>query len=271
MSWETIIVNPFTNVLLLIYHLVGGNFGVAIILFTILIRLITHPLMASQIKSSAKMTEFQQSKQWQDIQKKYKDDKEKLAQEQMKLYKDLGINPFASCLPTIIQIPIIFGLYQSIMRAMAASPGQLLILSRVVSPILSSLFHIQRAVLVPLNSKFLWMNLGQPERVYLFGIGVPVLAIIVALTTYVQSKVTLPPSTGSNDQMGMTNNMMVITMPLMLGYFALTFASGLSVYFIAGNLVGIAQYALLGKVNWKALLPGTKPAVQKQAIARKSK
>jgi len=141
MSWETIIVNPFTNVLLLIYHLIGGNFGVAIILFTILIRLITHPLMASQIKSSAKMTAFQQSKEWQDIQKKYKDDKEKLAQEQMKLYKDLGINPFASCLPTLIQIPIIFGLYQSIMRAMAASPGQLLILSRVVSPILSTFFH----------------------------------------------------------------------------------------------------------------------------------
>jgi YidC/Oxa1 family membrane protein insertase len=59
--WETIIVNPFTNVLLLIYKLIGGNFGIAIILFTILIRVITHPLMASQIKSSTKMTQFQQS------------------------------------------------------------------------------------------------------------------------------------------------------------------------------------------------------------------
>jgi YidC/Oxa1 family membrane protein insertase len=57
--WETFIVNPFTNVLLLIYKMIGGNFGIAIILFTILIRLITHPLMASQIKSSAKMSEFQ--------------------------------------------------------------------------------------------------------------------------------------------------------------------------------------------------------------------
>ena len=124
MSWDTIIINPFTNVLLLIYKMIGGNFGIAIILFTILIRLITHPLMASQIKSSTKMTEFQQSKQWQDIQKKYKDDKEKLAQEQMSLYKELGISPFASCLPSIIQIPIIFALYQSIMRSLAATPGQ---------------------------------------------------------------------------------------------------------------------------------------------------
>ncbi len=132
--WETIIVNPFTTALLLIYKLIGGNFGIAIILFTILIRLITHPLMVSQIKSSTKMTEFQQSKQWQDIQKKNKGDKEKLAQEQMKLYKELGISPFASCLPSLVQIPLIFGLYQSIMRALAATPGQLLILVRAVSP-----------------------------------------------------------------------------------------------------------------------------------------
>ena len=251
--WETIIVNPFTNVLLLIYKLIGGNFGIAIILFTILIRVITHPLMASQIKSSAKMTEFQQSKQWQDIQKKHKGDKEKLAQEQMKLYKELGISPFASCLPSLVQIPLIFGLYQSIMRALAATPGQLLILTRTVYPF----FHLSD--LVPLNSQFLWMNLGQPERVYMFGVGVPLLAIIVATTTYVQSKVTMPASPNPNDQGAMMNKMMALYMPLLLGYFALTFASGLSIYFITGNLIGIAQYALLGKVNWRAVIPGYKP------------
>jgi YidC/Oxa1 family membrane protein insertase len=251
--WETIIVNPFTNALLLIYKLIGGNFGIAIILFTILIRLITHPLMASQIKSSTKMTEFQQSKQWQDIQKKYKGDKEKLAQEQMSLYKELGISPFASCLPSIVQIPLIFGLYQSIMRALAATPDQLLILTRSVYPY----FHLSD--LVPLNSQFLWMNLGQPERVYMFGVGIPLLAIIVAITTYVQSKVTMPASTNPGDQGAMMNKMMALYMPLLLGYFALTFASGLSIYFIAGNLIGIAQYAMLGKVNWRAVIPGYKP------------
>jgi len=258
--WETIIVNPFTNVLLLIYKMIGGNFGIAIILFTILIRLITHPLMASQIKSTTKMTAFQQSKQWQDIQKKYKGDKEKLAQEQMNLYKELGISPFASCLPSIIQIPLIFGLYQSIMRSLAPTPGQLLILTRVVYPF----FNISN--LVPLNSKFLWMNLGQPERVYMFGVGIPFLAIIVALTTYVQSKVTMPASTNPNDQGAMMNKMMALYMPLLLGYFALTFASGLSVYFITGNVIGVAQYALLGKVNWRALIPGYKP--ETTALAR---
>ena len=252
--WETIIVTPFTNALLMIYKLIGGNFGIAIILFTILIRVITHPLMASQIKGSTKMQEMQNSKEWQDIQKKYKDNKEQLAQEQMKYYKEIGYNPMSSCLPSIIQIPLIFGLYQSIMRAIAASPMQLLILTRTVYPF----FHV--ADLVPLNSKFLWMNLGQPERLYVLGYAIPLLAIIVAITTYIQSKVTMPPSTNPNDQGAMMSKMMTLYMPFLLGYFALTFASGLSVYFITGNLIGIAQYALLGKVNWSALLPGKKPA-----------
>ena len=251
--WETIIVNPFTNALLMIYKLIGGNFGIAIILFTILIRLITHPLMASQIKGSTKMQEMQSSKEWLEIQKKYKDDKEKLAQEQMKYYKEIGYNPLSSCLPSLIQIPLIFGLYQSITRAMAASPIQLLTLTRTVYS------FIPVGNLVPLNSKFLWMNLGQPERIYLFGYAIPLLAIIVAITTYVQSKVTMPATTNPNDQGAMMGKMMALYMPLLLGYFALTFASGLSVYFITGNLIGIAQYALLGKVNWKALIPGQKP------------
>lgn len=252
--WETIIVTPFTNALLMIYKMVGGNFGIAIILFTILIRVITHPLMVSQIKGSTKMQEMQSSKEWQDIQKKYKGDKEKLSQEQMKYYKEIGYNPLSSCLPTIIQIPLIFGLYQSIMRALAASPGQLLTLTGT----LYSFFHV--GDLLPLNSKFLWMNLAQPERIYVFGYAIPLLAIIVAITTYVQSKVTMPATTNPKDQGAMMGKMMTLYMPLLLGYFALTFASGLSVYFIIGNLIGIAQYALLGKVNWRALLPGKKPA-----------
>ena len=85
--WNTLIIEPMLNLLLWIYSLIGGNLGLAIILFTILIRLITYPLTASQMKSSQKMQEMQNNEKWKAIQKKYKDDKEKLAQEQMKLYQ----------------------------------------------------------------------------------------------------------------------------------------------------------------------------------------
>jgi YidC/Oxa1 family membrane protein insertase len=259
--WESIIVNPFSNILLIIYKLVGGQFGIAIILFTILIRLVTHPLMVKQIKGSQAMQAMQNNKEWQDIQKKHKGDKEKLAQEQMRLYKELGINPFASCLPTVIQIPIIFGLYQSIVRTLAASPAQLLTLTGGVW----TFWDLDK--LIPVNSKFLWMNLGQPERIEVFGIAIPLLAVLVAITTYIQSKVTMPPPASPNDQGAAMNKMMSIYMPLLLGYFAYNYASGLAVYFIVSNLAGLAQYAMMGRVNWKALLPGKK--TNQASVARK--
>jgi YidC/Oxa1 family membrane protein insertase len=253
--WDTFIITPLTSVLLWIYQLVGGNFGLAIVIFTILIKLVTHPLMAQQIKSSQGMQEMQKSKKWQDIQKKHKGDKEKLAQEQMALYKELGVSPFGACLPTLIQLPIIFGLYQSIMLALAASPMQLLNLTR------SMYSFLNISDLIPLNSHFLWMNLGQPEKLFLPflpTVGIPLLAIIVAVTSYFQQKLITPPSANPGDQSAAMSNMMAIYMPLLMGYFAMTFASGLAIYFIAGNLVGIAQYAMLGKLDWKNLIPGAK-------------
>ncbi len=251
--WNTLIIEPMVNALLWIYSLVG-NFGIAIILFTILIRLITHPLTASQVKSTAKMTELQKSKKWQEMQKKYKDDKTKLSQEQMALYKELGINPMGSCLPMLIQFPIIIGLYQSVTRAMAASPFQLLDLSKLIYP------FINASELIPLKSQFLWMNMGQPERLTIFGVGIPVLTILVVITTFLQSKLMTPPPANPGDQAAQMGKMMNLYMPLLMGYFAYTLASGLALYFVVGNLVGIAQYAFLGKLNWRNLLPKKKAA-----------
>jgi len=127
-------------------------------------------------------------------------------------------------------------------RALAATPLQLIHLERGVY----SLFGAQNVI--PLNSEFLWMNLGQPEPYY-------ILAVVVAATTYIQSKLTMPPSTNPNDQSAAMGQSMTITMPLMLGWFALTFPSGLAVYFITSNVLGIVQYAAQGKANWSNLLP----------------
>jgi YidC/Oxa1 family membrane protein insertase len=236
-------VSIFINILLWIYNVIGQNFGIAIILFTILIRIVTWPLNAQQMKGAKAMQDLQNDKEWQAIQKKYAKDREKLAQEQMRLYREKGINPFGSCLPTLIQFPILIALYQSIIRALAATPLDLLKLSQSINP-----NFLNVGSLIPLNSKFLWMNLGQPEPYY-------ILAIIVAATTYIQSKLTLPPATNPNDQSAAMGQSMAITMPLMLGWFALTFPSGLAVYFITSNLIGIIQYALQGKANWSNLLP----------------
>ena len=257
--WDTF-VGVFINVLLFIYNLLG-NFGVAIIIFTILIRLVTHPLTVRQLKGTQGLQEMQNNKEWLDIQKKYKDNKEKLAQEQMRMYKELGINPFSSCLPTLIQFPIIIGLYQAVIRALASTPLELLKFTRFVYT-----DFINVSQIVPLNSQFLWMDLGRPERLYIpfLGVGIPVLAIIVLVTSYMQSKLMTPPSTTPGDQGAMMSNMMSIYMPFLMGYLALTLSSGLALYFLVSNVVGILQYALLGRLNWSNLKLFSKQDAQKK-------
>ena len=157
--WTNVILNPMINSMLWIYNILANNFGLAIIVFTLVVRLITYPLTASQMKSAQKMQDLQKSKEWQDIQAKYKNEKEKLSQEQMKLYREMGVNPFGSCLPTLIQFPIIIGLYQAITRALAVTPFQLLELTRHVYPFTNA------AALIPLNNYFLWLDLSLPESV----------------------------------------------------------------------------------------------------------
>lgn len=258
--WDTLIIKPFISALLFIYDLIGQNFGLAIILFTIIIKAVTYPLTAKQIKSSKALQDLQSDKEWLDIQKKYKNDREQLAQEQMKLYKEKGISPFASCLPTLIQFPIIIGLYQSIIQTMGNAPLQMLNLVSKLSPWLANLFSFipglqEPITLIPLNSQFLWMDIGRPERVMIPGIpfGIPVLAIFVVITSFLQTKLITPPS--ADQQQGQMSGIMNIYLPLLMGWFAYSFASGLAIYFVTSNLITIAQYAFLGKTNLSNLLP----------------
>ena len=171
------IIGPFVNIMLFMYSLLGQNFGLTIIVFTIVIRLLTFPFTRSQTKSTQALQEMQNSDKWKKIQEKYKDDKEKLAQEQMKLYQEMGINPFGSCLPTLIQFPIIFALYYAVQRALAATPIPVLELARTS-------WLPNAAELIPLNNQFLWMDLSQPERLHVdfLPFPIPVLTILVVIT-----------------------------------------------------------------------------------------
>jgi len=245
--WDAFITLMIT-VLLFIYDLIGQNFGWAIIIFTVLVRVVTYPLTARQMKSSKAMQELQSSKKWLDIQKKYKDDKEALAQKQMEIYKEMGISPFGSCLPLLIQFPVIIGLYQAIIRSLAVTPIQLVNLSKHIS---------DGANLIPINSHFWWMELSEPERLPIMGVAVPVLAILVVITSYIQTKMVTPPTQGAGDggQGAQMTKMMGLYMPFFMGYLALTFASGLGLYFIATNLATIAQYMLTGQADFKNILP----------------
>jgi YidC/Oxa1 family membrane protein insertase len=244
--WDAFI-TLMINIMLFIYNLIGQNFGWAIIIFTVLVRVVTYPLTAGQMKSSKAMQELQSSKKWADIQRKYKDDKETLAQKQMEIYKEMGISPFGSCLPLLIQFPIIIGLYQAIIRTLAVTPIQLVNLSKHIN---------DGANLIPINSQFWWMELSEPERLPILGVAIPILAILVVITSYIQTKMVTPPGGAADSGQGaQMSQAMTLYMPFFMGYLALTFASGLALYFIATNLATIAQYIIMGQADFKNIIP----------------
>ena len=269
----TSFVNLFLNLLLFIYKLVG-NFGVAIIIFTVLIKLLTHPLMQAQIKSSKAMAELQTDPDYLYMMEKYKNDKERLAQEQMKLYKEKGVTPTASCLPTFIQLPIIFALYQAVIAAIVTTPMGMLDLVKRVFP-----NWIQISEVFPINPNFLWMNLGLPERLMIGNFGLPVLAILVVLTTILQTKLTQPaqPQGEGGASTAMMSGMMNIYMPLLMGFMAYSLASGLALYFLISNIFTIVQYGAMGSLHWENLKfwekkkPAPKPAGKPRPYATAKK
>ena len=231
---------PFANLLLLLYTFLGNSTVAAIAVLTFLISLLTLPLTLSQQKSSQKMQEFQP--EIEKLQKKYAKDKEKLAQEQMKLYKEAGINPMSGCLPLLIQLPIWFGLIGAIKYCIPSTPLDLFQFSQHIYKWLPGVVG-----LVPLQSTFLGMDLGQPPSpAQWWSYALP---ILVFATYWLQQKLVTPPtataSKGDKSQgsaMAQQMQMMQTTMPLMMMLFTLSYPTGLSIYFIISSLIRVAQY-----------------------------
>lgn len=252
------ILNPFVTLLTFLYSVFNRDMVLAIIVFTILIRLLTYPLTAQQQRSSAAMQQLQP--ELKKLQEKHKNDREKLAQEQMRLYREYGINPLGGCLPLVIQFPIFIALYQAIIHALASTPLQLIDLSgRLLIPGLNSV--------IPLDNIWLGMNLSQAPNLGNVSISNPLsiiplaLPVLVVVTTWLQFKVTMPPPTPSDDgkpnQAAAMSQSMGTIMPLMYGFFALSFSVGLSIYFISSNVIGIVQYALMGKADFRRIFGGS--------------
>jgi YidC/Oxa1 family membrane protein insertase len=262
--WD-LILNPFVTVITLLYSVLGNNAVLAIVVFTVLVRLLMYPLSAQQVRSSKKMQELQP--ELKKLQEKHKGDREKLAQEQMRLYKEYGVNPLGGCLPLIIQLPIWIGLYQAINHALAATPLQLLDLSgRFMVSGLDKL--------VPLNNVWLGVDLTQPPTANpSIAMALPILVLI---TSWVQSKMMAPPSIqsgdGKPDQSQAMMQSMTTIMPIMMGMFSLSFSVGLSIYFIVSNVISIVQYSRSNPVSWRSLLSfgGTKAAAPAQAESARS-
>ena len=177
-----------------------ASYGWAIILLTIIVKMALYPLTVKQVKSMKAMQEL--SPKMKKIQEKYKDNPQLMQQKIGALYKDAGVNPLAGCLPLLIQMPILMGMYYSLYNFSYPTPE---------------------------SAYFLWMtSMSDPDPLY-------ILPVLSALTTFLQQKMTTTDS--NNPQM----KMMMFIMPLFIGWISINFPSGLVLYWVTMNVVQIVQ------------------------------
>ena len=248
--WTHGLVIPMTNFLVLLATLSFGSFGLAIILFTLFTRGVTWPLTRQQLRASKAMQAAQP--RIVEIQKKYKDPRRR-SEETMKVYREAGFSPLGCVWPMLIQFPIWIALYQAIRFTLGATPENVLDLSQRLYPVP----FLRTAV--PLENHFLWMDLGKPD-------GTLIMAVLVGASTWVQQRMTTPTSASADPQQQSVNQTMMWMMPLMFAFFTLQFPSGLALYWVATNVVGVVmQYFYQGPSNfdWRRIIsmsPAPAPA-----------
>jgi YidC/Oxa1 family membrane protein insertase len=223
--WNQYIVYPLSWLIKETAHLLGGSYGLSIIVVTILVRLAILPLMIKQTRSSKAMQALQP--ELTALRQKYssKDQKtqQKLQQETMALFQKHGVNPMAGCFPLIIQMPILIGFYHAISRTREISQGT-----------------------------FLWFDLGKADPYF-------ILPILAAVTTFIQQKIMMAGTENQNPQMAM----MVWMMPIMIFIFAFKFPAALSLYWVVGNIFMIVQTYFIKGPDLKAQATGTAGGAKK--------
>ncbi|HHY23328.1 MAG TPA: YidC/Oxa1 family membrane protein insertase [Clostridiaceae bacterium] len=282
------IAKPLGQFLYFVYNTIAfKNYGLAIIIFTIVIKLVLLPLTIKQYRSTAKMQEIQPL--IEDIQRRYKNDKEKMNQELMKLYQEHKYNPAGGCLPLLIQMPILFSLYwvinQPLRFILNKTPEQINKLIEYVTETVGKVTmgssreigvlnyfneHISELsnvsdLLKPeelINLKFLGINLGLIPKFdvkLLFGsqmaVYLPLLAIplLAVTTTFISTKLMTPKASekSKSDTSSTTQNTMAMIGPLMTLLFSFQLPAGVGLYWIASNLFQIFQQLYINEYVMK--------------------
>lgn len=252
-------VTALEQVLRLLFELTNSG-GLAIIVFTIAVKVILLPITLRQLRSSREMQKLQP--QIRALQKKYAKDREKLNQEMMQLYREHGVNPMAGCLPSLLQFPIFFGVYYAVLN-LSRVPTLGALVSRWAGfasaaflgagsiPGAQELWEgLSQGVFA--NQPFLWMpSIGRPDPWHLL----PILAGVFQL---IQQRMMTPREGGGDPQQTAMSNTMMF-MPLMIVFIGWNFPAGPVLYWVTQSLFGIVQqYFISGwgaLKNWLPFLP----------------
>ncbi len=240
----TIFYQPLYNALIFLYHIVPGNdIGIAIILLTVLIKLILFPFSIQSIKSQKALQDIQPK--INELKVKYKDDKEAMSREMMKIYKENKVNPFSSCLPLLIQLPFLFAVYRVFMSGLTKESFDALY-SFIPNP-----EHINAI-------SFGFLDLSKPQIA---------LAVLAGLAQFMQTKMltrTKPAikGDGSKDEgmASMMNKQMMFMMPILTVIIGMSLPGGLALYWLTTTLLMVAQqYYLFEKMKYKEAMATVGP------------
>ncbi len=256
--WNQLLVWPILNLLVVFYKLfewlhIPGPLGWAIILLTIVIRLLLYPLMQAQLKSAKKMADLKPH--LDALSAKHKDDKTKLQQAQLELYKQHGVNPAAGCLPLLIQFPVLIALYNVFYQVLGNGN-----LQKMVTEI-NSILYVPAFKLSQLDLTFFGINLGvKPGEWQKYGLWLLAIPVITGLLQWYQTKLMMPAAAANpapalakagekkpEDTAAEMQKQMALITPIMFGFFALQFPLGLSLYWNVFSLFGIMQQLAINK------------------------
>ena len=219
-----IIAKPIGYLLALIYKLVG-NYGISLIILTVIVKLVLYPMYAKQIKSTANMSDM--SEKAKEIQNRYANDKEKMNEEMQKLYAETGFNPMSGCLPMLIQFPIIMGLFALLRNPMKYMPDD---------PTLMFANH----------ESFLWIkDLAQPDLWIL-----PIAAGLATFFAFSMNSAMNMTQPGANPgQQKAMNAIMKYFFPLSITWLARSYPAGLAIYWAGGQFMQIFFNLRINKIK----------------------
>ena len=241
-----IITEPIFNVLMVLYHLFG-NMALSIIVLTLIVRLALFPLTLRQLKSTKATQAIQPL--IADVKKKYKDQKEQY-QAMQAIYKEYGVNPVAGCLPLLVQLPVLYGLFFALREALntanANTFNYLHTLNNLIYPFLPKF-------IIPPDPYMMWfggpINLGHPDPTH-------ILPILAGLATFLQLRMSQPRNrSGAKDAMSQQMAIMQYVMPFVTFFFALNFAAGLALYWTTTSVFSMVQQYFVTGWGSLAVMP----------------
>ena len=216
-------------------HQITGSYALAIILFTIFIKMCLFPLTIKQLRSQRAQQSLQP--QLQELKARHGNDKVKLNEETMRLYKENNANPIAGCLPTLIQFPVLIGLYNSLYTVIR-EPG----------------VHASFLWVKDLSLPDFWSVVPPGSTTHIYN-GLFILPILAGALQWVQQRMMMNPAVNQDPQQKMMNQMMQF-MPLMVIFFGFRFPAGLAIYWVTNTLVSIVQaYFITGWGSLVLLVP----------------